>query len=138
MSIFSATRCVVNLVRAPLYCPPIAIIPPQIASLSPTGRSATVAMTPEKKSRGSGVNGRTWASRFFERDMSTQAGVTIDFIASSSSFCPGKSTSAAIAWVTSAGSKGIWSSRLRASASVAPFSRSFFRVLLWQRGEDVS
>jgi hypothetical protein len=65
LSILSATMCVVNLVSWFINWPPIATMPPHIASLSPTGSSAVVAITLEKKNRGSGVKGRRGASRFF-------------------------------------------------------------------------
>lgn len=44
--------------------------------MSPSGSSATVAMTPEKKKRGSGLYGRTWTILPLFSEAVTHAGVT--------------------------------------------------------------
>jgi len=125
LSVFNATICVVNFVRWFEYCPPIATIPPQIASLSPGGSSATVATTFEKKNLGSGVKGRTWASRPFAAECLTHPGVTTGIIKFTASVYPGKSVLALMMCVTS--SRSIMTRELAvaglAGASVAPWLR---------------
>ena len=77
--------CVVSLDRWFENCPPMAIMPPQMASLSPGGSSATVACTFEKKKRGSGVKGRMWTSLFLRNEKPTHSGVTTGIITRSAS-----------------------------------------------------
>ena len=58
------TMCVTSLLSAPLYCPPNAITPAMIASLSPSGRSAQVSTTLWKNWLGSGLCWRGCACLF--------------------------------------------------------------------------
>lgn len=74
---------------------------PMMASLSPSGMSAQVTVTPEKNRRGSGVCGRIWACLFFTKDAEIQEGVTTGSIISHASRYWGKSELAAMTCVSS-------------------------------------
>lgn len=98
------------------YKPPIAITPPIIASLSPSGISPHVTTTSLKNIFGSGLNWRGFASLPFAIEVCSHWGLTTGIKASHADWYAGKSAVNEMMCVNcSTGGKGAGSSCMTAS-----------------------
>ena len=120
VSVVSVTMCVTSLETALECNPPIARTPPMIASLSPLGRSEQHTTTPEKKSLGSGLCCRGFASFLFESETSTQSGLTTGISLLDTASYSSKSIEFEITCVTSF--------KESLSCSTAPFSSRILQI----------
>ena len=106
--------------------PPAARTPPMIASESPRGKSTQQTIKPEKKSLGSGLYCRGFASRPFAIEDVTQSGFTTAFKASDAPSKSGKSIVEVTMCVTSANSIFCEAPVEDRETSLAPFELKRF------------
>ena len=104
------------------YNPPMARTPPMMASASPLGRSAQQTTRPEKKSLGSGLYCRGFASLPLAIEAVIQSGLTTDFRASLAASYSGKSVVVEMMCVISCKGSGLVVAVFVISS--APFSSS--------------